>query len=183
VRADEEYLKGVFPAKMMNFKEVVIRSDKVTREQFKNYGTILAKKQRSLDFKRKNRVFYEGFLSDMWMISRVTEDFPENFGKIRNNTLAYSYAQGEVIGGSGQLNPLHPNYVACFIPYKEDEQHKGIVPELHTGTCCLIFRDRTRSRAEQNDGKAYKYYKLAGEQGSELGKIKAKEYELFKFYK
>ena len=37
--------------------------------------------------------------------------------------------------------------------------------------------------AEHNDGKAYKYYKLAGEQGSEYGKVKAKEYELFKFYK
>ena len=37
--------------------------------------------------------------------------------------------------------------------------------------------------AEHNDGKAYKYYKLAGEQGSEYGEIKAKEYELFKFYK
>ena len=37
--------------------------------------------------------------------------------------------------------------------------------------------------AEHNDGKAYKYYKLAAEQGSEYGKIKAKEFELFKFYK
>jgi TPR repeat protein len=37
--------------------------------------------------------------------------------------------------------------------------------------------------AEHNDGKAYQWYKLAGEQGSELGKVKAKEYELFKFYK
>jgi len=134
VRADEEYLKGVFPAKMMNFKEVVIRSDKATREQFKNYGSVLAKKQRSLEFKRKNGVFYEGFLSDMWIISRVTEDFPKNFGKTRNNTLTYNYAQDALVGGSGQLNPLHPNYVACFIPYKEHEQQKGIVPELHTGT-------------------------------------------------
>ena len=134
VRADEEYLKGVFPAKMMNFKEVVIRSDKATREQFKNYGSILAKKERALEFKRKNRVFYEGFLSDMWIISRVTEDFPKNFGKIRNNTLTYNYAQDALVGGSGQLNPLHPNYVACFIPYKEHEEQKGIVPELHTGT-------------------------------------------------
>ena len=134
VRADEEYLKGVFPAKMMNFKEVVIRSDIGTRQQFKNYGSVLAKKQRALEFKRKNSVFYEGFLSDMWIISRVTEDFPKDFGKIRNNTLAYNYAQDALIGGSGQLNPLHPNYVACFIPYKEHEQQKGIVPELHTGT-------------------------------------------------
>ncbi|MBQ5705626.1 MAG: SEL1-like repeat protein [Bacteroidaceae bacterium] len=134
VRADEEYLKGVFPAKMMNFKEVVIRSDIGTRQQFKNYGSVLAKKQRALELKRKNSVFYEGFLSDMWIISRIPEDFPKNFGKIRNNTLAYNYAQDALMGGSGQLNPLHPNYVACFIPYKENEQQKGIVPELHTGT-------------------------------------------------
>ena len=69
-------------------------------------------------------MFYEGFLSDMWIISRVTEDFPKNFGKVRNNTLAYNYAQDALVGGSGQLNPLHPNYVACFIPYKENEQQK-----------------------------------------------------------
>ena len=37
--------------------------------------------------------------------------------------------------------------------------------------------------AEHNDIKAYKYYKLAAEQGSEYGKVKAKEYELFKFYR
>jgi TPR repeat protein len=37
--------------------------------------------------------------------------------------------------------------------------------------------------AEHNDGKAYQWYKRAAEQGSELGKVKAKEYELFKFYK
>ena len=37
--------------------------------------------------------------------------------------------------------------------------------------------------AEKNDKKAYKYYKLAAEQGSEIGKAKAHEFELFKFYK
>ncbi|MBR5511887.1 MAG: SEL1-like repeat protein [Bacteroidaceae bacterium] len=36
---------------------------------------------------------------------------------------------------------------------------------------------------KESDIKAYQYYKRAAEQGSELGKIKAKEYELFKFYK
>lgn len=35
----------------------------------------------------------------------------------------------------------------------------------------------------ENDIKAYHWYKRAGEQGSKLGKFKAKEYELFKFYK
>ena len=37
--------------------------------------------------------------------------------------------------------------------------------------------------AEHNDKKAYQWYKRAAEQGSEYGKIKAKEFELFKFYK
>ena len=36
---------------------------------------------------------------------------------------------------------------------------------------------------KKNNPKAYKWYKRAAEQGSELGKIKAKEYELFKFYR
>ena len=37
--------------------------------------------------------------------------------------------------------------------------------------------------AEHNDKKAYQWYKRAAVQGSELGKIKAKEFELFKFYR
>ena len=37
--------------------------------------------------------------------------------------------------------------------------------------------------AEKNDKKAYKYYKLAAEQGSEIGKAKAYEFEMLKFYK
>ena len=37
--------------------------------------------------------------------------------------------------------------------------------------------------AEKNDKKAYKYYKLAAEQGSEIGKAKAYEFEVLKFYK
>ena len=36
---------------------------------------------------------------------------------------------------------------------------------------------------KKNDIKAYRWYKKAAAQGSELGKIKAKEFELFKFYK
>lgn len=36
---------------------------------------------------------------------------------------------------------------------------------------------------KKNNPKAYNWYKKAAAQGSEYGKIKAKEYELFKFYK
>ncbi len=37
--------------------------------------------------------------------------------------------------------------------------------------------------AKVADGKATEWYKRAAKQGCELGKIKAQEYELFKFYK
>ena len=36
---------------------------------------------------------------------------------------------------------------------------------------------------EKNDEKAYQWYKKAAERGSELGKIKAKEFELFMYYR
>ena len=36
---------------------------------------------------------------------------------------------------------------------------------------------------EKNDDAAYKWYKRAAAQGSQLGKIKAKEFELYNFYK
>ena len=36
---------------------------------------------------------------------------------------------------------------------------------------------------KKNNPKAYYWYKRAAEQGSEYGKAKAKEFELFKFYK
>ena len=36
---------------------------------------------------------------------------------------------------------------------------------------------------KKNDIKAYRWYKKAAAEGSEYGKIKAKEFELFKFYK
>ena len=35
----------------------------------------------------------------------------------------------------------------------------------------------------ENHVRAYQWYKKAAEQGSEYGKVKAKEFELFKFYK
>ena len=36
---------------------------------------------------------------------------------------------------------------------------------------------------QKNNPKAYNWYKKAAEQVSEIVKIKAKEYEIFKFYK
>ena len=42
---------------------------------------------------------------------------------------------------------------------------------------------REGTRVNENHVRAYQWYKKAAAQGSEYGKIKAKEFELFKFYK
>ncbi|MBE6302593.1 MAG: hypothetical protein E7089_01495 [Bacteroidales bacterium] len=57
---DKEYIKGKDPIKMMNFKEIVIRSDEPTLQQFKNEGWY---NQRTAFLnKGKFRSFYFGFL-------------------------------------------------------------------------------------------------------------------------
>ena len=57
---DKEYIKGKDPIKMMDFKEIVIRSDEPTLQQFKNEGWY---NQRTAFLnKGKFRSFYFGFL-------------------------------------------------------------------------------------------------------------------------
>ena len=132
VRPDKEYIHGIDPVKMMNFKEVVIRSDIGTRQQFKNYGSILAKEINALIYyKRLEWIFYYGFLDHLYIADENAADFPSMFYENLSNGIVF-HGSGSDTYGTGAAKPLHPNYVACFIPYKEE--HKGIVPELHTGS-------------------------------------------------
>ena len=143
VRQDKEYLHGINPEKMMNFEEVVIRSDIGTRQQFENYGSILVKEVLALENKRLEELFYYGFLDHLHIIPQKERDnIPEVFEPRKGIT--FHYIGGTLVYGSGSAKPMHPNYVACFIPYKK--QHKGIVPELHTGSAITDpFRRRGRN--------------------------------------
>lgn len=114
---DLEYLRGKIDAeKMMNFKEFVIRSDAKTREQFENTFTYWSNCARALDNKDPLQKFYLGFLSQHYISNTSGVDgfpLPETF----NYTLQLS-------------EPKHPNYVACFIPYSDEEKASGIIPDL-----------------------------------------------------
>ena len=142
VRPDKEYLHGINPEKMMNFEEVVIRSDIGTRRQFKNYGSILAGEWNALDNKRLEWIFYYGFLKHLYIADISKTDFPDNFYDTLINGISFTTEGSFIAAGWGSAKPFHPNYVACFIPYKE--QHKGILPELHTGTSTDEFGRRAR---------------------------------------
>lgn len=123
---DYDYLQGVEPEKMTNFKEFVIRSDIKTREQFENTLNYWGGKGRALDNKTPAQKFYMGFLSQHYVAG----------GEGIDNCPSYSTLLHDLTSKMevGIKDPKHPNYVACFIPYSEDEKRNGIIPDLTNST-------------------------------------------------
>ena len=127
---DKEYLRGLPDAdKMTNFKEIVIRSDVKTREQFKNGDGYWAPLANMLDNKVAMQKFYLGFLSQMYLYAGNGIDGCPDYNRF------YSAIKGQTSGDSrapqiGLAYPENPNYVACLIPYKEGERERTIVPEF-----------------------------------------------------
>ena len=127
-RPDEEYMHGIPNAeKMMNFKEFVIRSDEKTREQFENTFNFWTPLARKLDICTPLQKFYMGFLSQHYVSTTPGIDgFPQYhqfLEQLNSNVI------------TGISYPKNPNYVACFIPYTEEEtaSKKGIIPDLANG--------------------------------------------------
>ena len=135
---DTEYLKGKDPIKMMNFKEFVIRNDEKTLKMFENGETNNTPVTDSDDpasiqrvkfnrssylNKRHFRPFYYGFL----LKSSIT---PQDDKQI-DGYPGYLKFRNEMRTGW----PRTPNYVACFIPNKEEDKvTQGIIPELAVKT-------------------------------------------------
>ncbi|MBO5864442.1 MAG: SEL1-like repeat protein [Bacteroidaceae bacterium] len=120
---DKEYLRGLPDAdKMTNFKEIVIRSDAKTREQFENRDTYWAPLSNMLDNKLAMQKFYLGFLSQMYLFAG---------GGIDGCPDGHRFDSALRNAGGGGINyPMNPNYVACLIPYEEGERERTIVPEF-----------------------------------------------------
>ena len=140
---DMEYLRGLpDPDKMTLFKEFVIRSDEKTRAQFENRAAHWSPLTRMLDNNVPFQKFYLGFLSQSYLYSgEGIDDCPDvlTFIDRVNN-------QQNV----GINYPMNPNYVACMIPYGEDEN--GVVPE-YTATSSTI-----RYTAVQGYNESKKFY-------------------------
>ena len=135
VRPDNEYLKGTDMEKMMAFKEFVIRSDKGTREQFKNYASLWSKRATIMEMKGP---FWMGFLSRCYIIpyeyyldrfeNKKIDGFPQLLSRFYDHMRGT--ARSDEISITGHYNPFHPNYVACFIPYNEKDRRTSIIPNL-----------------------------------------------------
>ncbi len=124
---DKEYLQGHDPYKMTNFKEIVIRSDEKSLNLINNSGeSFWAAKERAMENKDPHSMFYVGFLTQMKISPQnaYVADKDGGYSSILKLLRAYSDA--------GQVEKMpHPNYLACFIPYKEGEKKNLIIPELH----------------------------------------------------
>ena len=137
---DFEYLDGKDPIKMMNFKEIVIRSDEATTNKYinKNWN---AHRSRFLN-KHIYRSFYFGFLlraSITPQDDKQIDGYPghtlfrnQMARRVPNKNWYIKYEDAEI---SFKMYPEHPNYVACFIPNKEEDKvTQGIIPELAVKT-------------------------------------------------
>ncbi len=120
---DYQYLEGKCDAeKMMNFKEFVIRSDEKTRLQFENTHNFWTRKADKLDMLSPLQKFYMGFLSHHYVSNTPGVDgFPQ-----LHNFFTEITAGIEI----GICYPKNPNYVACLIPYNENDERTGIIPDL-----------------------------------------------------
>ena len=120
---DKEYLRGLPDAdKMTNFKEIVIRSDAKTREQFENRDTYWAQLSNMLDNKIAMQKFYLGFLSQMYLYAGNGIDGCPESHRFHSAISDHS--------GGGISYPMNPNYVACLIPYTDKEKEGTIIPEF-----------------------------------------------------
>ena len=116
-KPNREYIRGVHPSKMMDFKEIIIRSDERTRSMFgkgKRIKSMSGKTHYAYDYSK----FYESFMGRMAIdpMSGKIEDAPDPITLAEHN----KYLSAQAI----------PNYVACFIPNSEEDKASGIIPML-----------------------------------------------------
>ena len=104
---DYEYLKGVDHIKMMNFSEIIIRSDENTRDLFKNFRKKYGRYTiGAFDYSD----FYDSFTNRMPINARS--------GDIDDAPDAVTLFDRQRTRDTDNMEK--PNYVACFIPYDNE---------------------------------------------------------------
>ena len=134
----------------MSFKEFAIRSDKTLRSQFTNEA-------KNWFYKGMPRVvdslLVEGFLTRHYIPTRnnrMIDGFPGELvfhQRMKGNSLEFIYEpentvysndpifearikETERLRALGSFKPDNPNYVACFIPYSDEEKKLKRIPDF-----------------------------------------------------
>ena len=120
-----------FIAHMMNFKEFTIRSDEKLRREYTNDA---ARWSNAKMMRGPDSLLTEGFLTRHYIPTKdnkMIDGFPGTLlfhQRMKGTSLEFS--KGISWEGRGKFNPWHPNYVACFIPYSEEEKETMEIPDF-----------------------------------------------------
>ena len=116
---------------MMNFKEIAIRSDEKLRKMFVNETARWF--NNNTPHHAVDSLLTEGFLTRHYIPTkdnRMIDGFPGTLlfhQRMRGNALEFKLQNApSITRGLGCYNPRHPNYVACFIPYSEEEKQNSM---------------------------------------------------------
>ena len=121
-------------AYMMNFKEVVIRSDEKLRNEFPNEARRWhnAASPRGVD-----SLLTEGFLTRHYIPTKdnkMIDGFPGSLlfhQRMSGTSLVFTKDNLEKEAAAlGKFSPYYPNYVACFIPYSDKERAEMEIPDF-----------------------------------------------------
>ena len=155
-RKDDDFLAGrdkfgaALVKKLMSFKEFTIRSDERLRSQFTNEAANWVYKgmPRGLD-----SLLVEGFLTRHYIPTRnnrMIDGFPGELvfqQRMRGSSLEFVYEPESTVNSNdptfeekiksaeklralGSFKPDNPNYVACFVPYSDEEKNLKKIPDF-----------------------------------------------------
>lgn len=147
VHENKEYLHGKEPEQMTNFKEIIIRSDKKTLQQFQNTEGFWRGKNSAYKNKFPLEVFYDGFLTPTSIFPRREETADETI-QASDNILFEM--RKSVQTGKISSQAKHPNHVACFVPHRQDSEKAGIVPlftNAHSATRYTSMKGYSQSKS------------------------------------
>ncbi len=136
----------IYSGVMNGLKEFTIRSDERLRKQFDND----AKRWYNENMPRGlDSLYLEGFLTRHYIPTfgnRMIDGFPGELAfhqRMKGTTIEFVNGEEEKgkmnqfrqkpiteIGAKGKFKPNFPNYVACFIPYSDEEKSKVMVPNF-----------------------------------------------------
>ena len=131
---------------MMNFKEFTIRSDEKLRSQFTNEAIKWFNDSMP---RATDSLLTEGFLTRHYIPTKnnkMIDGFPGTLlfhQRMKGTSLLYindkerraehNFPRKKPMpefSARGRHNPEHPNYVACFIPYSEEEKKNMEIPDF-----------------------------------------------------
>lgn len=130
---DEEFLHGINVERMVNFKEIIITSDRNKCKVVKSGAgeAFSAFKSSALSNKGKYSIFYEGFLSTNGVNALLFPGWDKDeFTRIHMRKEGLRASKRNLASSRN----AHPDHLACFIPFNSKDSTGYILPDFTTSS-------------------------------------------------